>query len=247
MKRDRPIDSWGIERTPLMLVQRTMAEMFGTFALTFVSAGASVIGALSGQVSDEARAIASGLTVMAMIYSFGAVSGAHINPAVTFAFALRRVFPWRDVPLFWSMQILGAVLAAIILRSLFGVADHVGATSPHASTAQALVMETLLTLLLVSVILSTATRLKVVGPNAAIAVGGTVILCGLFAQPVTGASMNPARSFGPALIANTLSDYWIYVAGPMLGATLAVVVIAIIHGGRTDSETEAAQGKNAKS
>lgn len=235
--------SLGEEPARAALWRSLGAELLGTAALTLVAAGGEVIAIRSGgQIDLTARAAAPGLMVMAVIYALGQVSGAHINPAVTLAFALRRDFPWRRVPGYWVAQILGAILAALYLRALFGHVAEAGATRPHAGVGTALAMEIVLTLLLVSIILGTATRAKVVGPNAAIAVGGTVALAGLFAGPISGASMNPARSLGPALVAGAAVHQWIYVVGPGLGAALATLLAALIHGPRQPSEAEAAEG-----
>lgn len=225
------------------VLRSLFAELLGTFALTFVDAGGAVIAAVSHDaVTLAARSAASGLLVMAVIYAFGNLSGAHINPAVTFAFALRRDFPWRRVPFYWLAQVGGAVLAALFLLALFGNVDHLGATRPHYGTTSAFLMELALSCLLITVILNVATRLKVVGPNAALAAGGTVALCGLFAKPVSDASMNPARSLGPALVSGSLEQVWIYLAAPVLGALLAVLFMAILHGRRDPNEVEAATG-----
>lgn len=236
-----------LERAPDHMVWRSLgAELLGTAALTLVAAGGQVIAIWSGgQVDATARAVAPGLTVMAMIYALGQVSGAHINPAVTLAFALRRDFPWRRVPGYWAAQFLGAVLAALYVRGLFGRMGEVGVTRPKAGTGTGLAMEIVLTLLLVSIILGTATRAKVVGPNAAIAVGGTVALAGLFAAPVSGASMNPARSLGPALVAGIAAHQWIYLVGPAVGAMLATAIATLLHGPRQPGEAEAAEGDSS--
>lgn len=233
-----------LEDAPAHAVWRSLgAELLGTAALTLVAAGGEVIAVRSsGQVDATARAVAPGLMVMAVIYALGQVSGAHINPAVTMAFALRRDFPWRRVPAYWIAQFLGAILAAFYLRALFGRVAEVGATRPKAGVGTGFAMETVLTLLLVSIILGTATRAKVVGPNAAIAVGGTVALAGLFAAPISGASMNPARSLGPALVAGFATHQWIYVVGPVLGAMLAAIIATLLHGPRQPAEVRAAEG-----
>lgn len=177
-----------------------------------------------GQVSLAAAVVAPALLVMAMIYTVGDLSGAHFNPAVTLAFSLRSDFPWRWVPGYWAVQIVGAALAALLLRGLFGNQGHLGATLPQHGVFAALIMEVVLTFFLVTVILGTATDHRLVGHNAALAVGGLIALDGLFAAPISGASMNPARSFGPALISGNVDSYWIYVAGPLAGAVLAVLV-----------------------
>ncbi|MDQ2787336.1 MAG: aquaporin [Chloroflexota bacterium] len=223
------------------------AECFGTAALTTVAAGGEVIASISnGEVSHDAQAIAPGLLVMALIYALGDVSGAHVNPAVTLAFALRRDFPWWKVPLYWIAQIAGALGAAGCLRALFGTVAHLGANQPRHGVGVSLVMEILLSWLLITVILGTATRNRLIGPNAAIAVGGTIALCGLFAAPISGASMNPARSLGPALVGGTTGHLWIYIVGPVAGSILAVVGTWIIHGGRKPMERDAATGDDGK-
>jgi aquaporin Z len=171
-------------------LRRLLAELLGTFALILVAAGGDVIATISGgAVSPAARAVAPALLVMAMIYTLGSKSGAHFNPAVTLAFTLRRDFPWNRVPGYWGAQMIGAVFAAFLLRLLFGLAGHLGATLPHYGTIEAIVMEVLLTFLLITVILGTATNHRLTGPNAAIAVGGFIALAGLFAAPISGASM----------------------------------------------------------
>lgn len=225
--------------------RRLFAEALGTFLLTLVAAGAPTIGAATGHpISDVAAAIAPGLVVIALIYTMGDVSGAHLNPVVTLAFSIRADFPWRRVPGYMASQFVGAICAAVLLRLLFGDVGGLGATIPAAGVSPlvAVVMELTLTCLLVTVILGTAHDTRLVGHNAALAVGATVALCGLFAGPVTGASMNPARSFGSALLANTLGPMWIYLIGPTLGALLATGIAWILHGHTTESARKAAGG-----
>ena len=230
------------------LPRSLLAELFGTFALTVADAGAMVINTISGgQIPLMARAVVPGLLVMSLIYTIGNISGAHINPVVTLAFALRRAFPWRYVPAYWIVQIGGALLAAFVLRALFGRVEDLGATHAHYSLVASLVMEIILTMLLVSVILGTATRHKEIGEQAALAVGGTIALCGLFAKPISGSSMNPARSLGPALVSGAVSDVWIYVIGPALGAILATGLIRLLHGPLCEGEEEAARGSKGLS
>jgi len=211
---------------------RVLVEAFGTFALTFVAAGGDVMGRLSGgEVTAMARAIAPGLLVMGMVYALGDRSGAHFNPAVTTAFALRRLFPGRLVVPYVVAQLAGAIAAGVVLALLFGDAVDAGVTRPKLVTPEvAVVLEVILTLFLVTVILGTADRARIVGPNAAFAVGGTIALCGLIALPIEGASMNPARSTGPALVARELSDLWIYWVGPLLGAVAAALLARAVHG-----------------
>jgi aquaporin Z len=224
-------------------LRRLSAEVVGTFALTLVAAGGDVVNAVSGgEVSFVARMIAPGLLVMAFIYAVGDVSGAHFNPAVTLAFAVRRAFPWVRVPGYIVSQLVGATLAALLLYGLFGGAGHVGATVPHHGWVSSLVMEIVLTFLLLIVILGTATRHSLIGSDAAVAVGATIALCGLFAGPVSGASMNPARSFGPALVGGKMADYWIYLAGPVAGASLALAFVCVLHDHKKQGEEKAASG-----
>lgn len=228
----------------LATLRRLAAELIGTFALTFVAAGGEVIGELTGEVSRNARMVAPGLLVLAMIYTLSNVSGAHFNPAVTLAFALRRTFPWKWVFGYWIVQFAGAILAALLLRVLFGTVKHLGATQPHAAASVSLTMEIVLTFLLITVILGTATRNAQIGPNAALAVGSTIALCGLFAGPISGASMNPARSLGPALVSGEMGDVWIYILGPAIGALIAACCTWVLHGGRHQKEEEAASGED---
>jgi aquaporin Z len=229
---------------PYLALRRLLAEVLGTFLLTLVAAGGGVIGAVSGgAISLNALVVAPALLVMAMIYTVGNLSGAHFNPVVTLAFAIRGDFPWRRVPGYWLAQFVGAVLAALFLRSLFGLAGHLGETLPHHGAIVSLIMETVLTFILLTVILGTATNHKLVGHNAALAVAGTIALTGLFAAPISGASMNPARSLGPFLVAGQLADAWIYIVGPLVGSLLAVGVAWLLRGGTTKYAVEAAEGE----
>ncbi len=183
---------------------------------------------------------------MAFIYALGDASGAHFNPAVTLGFGLRRVFPWRWVPWYWAAQLLGALGAGGMLALLFGGAVDGAVTRPHVPAVTAAIVEVFLGWLLLTVILGTADRFRIVGPNAALAVGGTIALCGLIAEPLTGASMNPARSLGPAIVAGQLGDAWIYLVGPFAGMLLAVAFTTAVHGTPNDRKPiEAATGDNA--
>ncbi|HEY2177354.1 MAG TPA: aquaporin [Caulobacteraceae bacterium] len=225
--------------------RRVFAEAWGTFLLVTVAAGAA-IGAETApdKVAFGAAVVAPGLMVMAAIYALGEVSGAHINPAVTLAFAVRGNFPWRRVPAYIVAQIVGAVAAAALLSLIFGVVGKFGTTTPEPGIgeARAVLVESLLTCGLVNIILATASGARNVGPNAAIAVGGYIALAGLWAGPLTGASMNPARSLGPAVIRGDLTGLWIYVAGPLIGAMVAVGFEWILKGPPTAEGTKAAQG-----
>ena len=225
--------------------RRIFAETWGTFLLVLAASGGRVIAAWTGSaVSPAALAIAPGLMVMALIYMMGAVSGAHLNPAVTIAFALRRNFPWRRVPGYLAAQIAGSIAASLLLRALFGTAGDLGATVPGVGigTARALVVEVLLTAGLVNVILGTASGARNIGTNGAIAVGGFIALAHILAAPVSGPSMNPARSLAPDLIRGNLAFTWIYVVGPLAGAAIGVVFEWLLKGRPTTAGTNAAQG-----
>lgn len=223
----------------------TAAEAAGTLLLVLVAAGGPTIAATgNGHVDRFALAIAPGLTVMALIYALGAISGAHFNPVVTVTFALRGDFPWRWVPRYLLAQLVGAVLACVFLLAMFGVVGHLGATlpGPRATVWQALVMELVLTNIVVLVILGTALGARNVGHNSALAVGGVIAAAGLFAGTVSGASMNPTRSLAPALVSGRLWDVWIYVLGPFAGAALAVAAVRMVGGRPTRTERDAALG-----
>jgi aquaporin Z len=196
------------------------------------AAGGGVLHA-KGQISLSAAVVAPGLTVMAVILFMGAVSGAHLNPVVSIAFALRRDFPWYRVPWYVLSQLVGATLAALFLVALFGNVEHLGATLPGPGYRawQAWLLEIVLTAGLVSVILGTASRAQNVGSVGALGVGGYIALAGLWAAPVSGVSMNPARSFGPALVSGDWSAYWVYVVGPLVGAVIAVAGAVMLRGG----------------
>jgi aquaporin Z len=225
--------------------RRLFAEVLGTFFLVLVAAGATVVDVRShGQVPLDARVVAPGLMVIAIIYSMGTVSGAHLNPAVTISFALRRDFPWKRVPGYVAAELAGSVLAACFLRVTFGNIGHVGATEPGAgiSAWTTVLIEVVLTAGLISVILGTASAARNIGANSALAIGGYIILAGLWAAPITGASMNPARSLGPALVGGHWADAWAYVAGPMVGGVIAVAFARILRGRPSKADSETAQG-----
>ncbi len=222
--------------------RRLFAELLGTFMLVLVAAGGGLLQA-KGQISLTAAVVAPGLMVMAIILFMGAVSGAHLNPIVSLAFALRGDFSWKRVPGYIGVQLLGAALACLFLLGVFGNVEHLGATLPGAGYQpwQGLLMEIALTGTLVSVILGTASSAQNVGAIGALGVGGYIALAGLWAAPVSGASMNPARSFGPALISGDWSSYWVYVAGPLVGAAIAVGAAWILRGpGGLDATARAA-------
>ena len=225
--------------------RRLFAEVWGTFLLVLVAAGGGVIGATAygGDLTLAMKALAPGVMVMGIIFFMGTISGAHLNPAVTLAFALRGNFPWRRVPGYLLAEVVGALLAAWFLQLTYG---HVlnGATepTPSVSTAVAVLTEAVLTLGLVSVILGTASGARNVGANGALAIGGYIGLVSVWAAPVTGASMNPARSLAPDVVGGDLSHYWIYVVGPLVGAVAAVGFEWILKGPATRAGSEAAQG-----
>ena len=226
--------------------RRLAAEFLGTFLLTFVAAGGEIMASKAPlEVSAGAKAVAPGLIVLAMIYAVSDVSGAHFNPAVTLGFALRGDFGWRFMAPYWATQLCASVAAAGLLRGMFGDIAHLGATSPKLGVGVSLGTEVLLTATLVTVILGTATRAGVIGPHAAIPVGATIALAGLIFGPVSGASMNPARSFGPALVSGHLSHLWLYLVGPVIGAGVAVLATWLVHGGRDEDERRAAEGEDS--
>ncbi len=225
--------------------RRIFAEVWGTFLLVMVAAGGGVVAAKSGgAVTLGMQVAAPGLMVMAIIYFMGAVSGAHLNPAVTMAFAVRGNFPWRRVPGYVLAQLAGAVAAVEFLYRLFGMSGSLGATLPGHEISQgaALATEVVLTAGLVNTILGTASGARNIGTNGAIAVGGYIALAGLWAAPISGASMNPARSFAPDLLRGDMSTTWIYVAGPVLGALVGVAFEWILKGKPTVAGSLAAQG-----
>ena len=210
-------------------------EGIGTFALVFAGCDAIVADATSdGALGTVGVSLVFGLIIMVMIYAGGHLSGAHYNPGVTFAFALARHFPPRDALAYVGAQLLGAVLAALLLLAAWTDAPaDLGATVPSVPVGTALLYEIVLTAFLMFVITAVATDTRAVGAAAAIAIGGTVALDALFGGPITGASMNPARSFGPALAAGEWSDFWIYVAGPLAGACVGVFGYELVRGQAT--------------
>ncbi len=221
------------------------SEAWGTFLLVVVAAGAGVVGALSGgAITLSMKVAAPGMMVMAIIYFMGAVGGAHLNPAVTLAFAIRRNFPWHRVPGYIVAQFVGGMAAACFLWAMFGTVGLLGATTPGPGIGdvKALIMEVLLTAGLVSTILGTASGARNIGSNGALAVGGYIALAGLWAAPISGASMNPVRSLAPDLVRGDLSATWIYIAGPIIGAMIAVGFEWILKGGPTVAGSSAAQG-----
>jgi aquaporin Z len=233
-------------KSPSFWWRRLFSELFGTFFLVLVAAGAGMMmKAVPGSVSIGAAVVAPGLMVMAIIMFMGKVSGAHLNPGVSLAFAMRGDFPWRRVPAYVFVQLAGAVLAAWFLQSTLDVSAVYGATLPaaHHSALAAFLMEMVLTLGLISVILGTASGAQNVGIIGALAIGGYIALAGLWGNGISGASMNTARSFGPALISGDFTAFWVYVAGPLAGMVLALWAAMILRGpGGGRSGSTAAQG-----
>ena len=226
---------------PKLEWRRLFSELLGTFFLVLVAAGGGILVG-KGQIVLAAAVVAPGLMVMAIILFMGAISGAHLNPAVSLAFALRGDFPWKRVPGYIIIQLLGATLACLFLLAVFGNIQHLGATLPGSGYEdwQALLMEVALTAGLVSVILGTASAAQNVGAIAALGVGGYIALAGLWAAPVSGTSMNPARSFGPALVSGDFTSYWVYVVGPIAGALIAVGCAYVLRGRGGDPIARAA-------
>ncbi len=229
---------------PALEWRRLFSETLGTFLLVLVGAGTGVVNAVSqGQISRSAAVTAPGLMVLAIILFMGAISGAHLNPAVSIAFAARGDFPWRRVPGYLIAQLVGSSLACLLLWAIFGKVGMLGATEPGPgiSDLQAVLIEFVLTAGLVSTILGTASRAQNLGPISAFGVGAYIILAGLWASPISGASMNPARSFGPDLVLLDFSHYWVYLVGPIAGGLLAVGIAYLLRGRGTG--IEAAQGR----
>src|SRR6266699_443107 len=232
---------------PALEWRRLFSEILGTFLLVLVGAGGGVVNAVSnGQISRAAAVTAPGLMVLAIILFMGGISGAHLNPAVSIAFATRGNFPWLRVPGYIIAQLVGSTLAVLLLRATFGNVGMLGATEPGPGISdwQAVVVEFVLTAGLVSTILGTASKAQNLGPISAFGVGAYIILAGLWSSPISGASMNPARSFGPDLVLWNFSHYWVYLVGPIAGALVAVGIAFILRGrGGGQSGIEAAQGK----
>jgi aquaporin Z len=226
--------------------RRLFSELLGTFFLVLVAAGGGMMGqAFPDTISRTAAVTAPGLMVLAIILFMGKMSGAHLNPAVSIAFALRGNFPWQRVPGYIVVQLGGAALAAVFLQAVIDVSAKYGSNYPAAgySSWAAFWMEFILTLGLVSVILGTASGAQNVGVVGAFGVGGYIALAGLWGSPISGASMNPARTFGPDVVSTTFTDYWVYVAGPLAGAALAVAVAFVLRGsGGGRAGSAAAQG-----
>ena len=215
-------------RQDTYLLRRVGAEFLGTYALVTTGCGAIVVNSQTGALSHVGVALTFGLVITVMIVATGHLSGAHFNPAVTLALASIRRFPWREVPFYVAGQLLGAILGAFTLRSLFGQTASLGATVPQGNLIQSLGMEFLMTAGLMFVITAVATDPRVPTPLAALAIGATVALGAMWGGPISGASMNPARSFGPALMAGVWSYQWIYWLSPIVGAVLGALTYQMI-------------------
>ncbi|MQF82619.1 MIP family channel protein [SAR202 cluster bacterium AD-802-E10_MRT_200m] len=207
------------------LTLRFLAETIGTFGLVFFAAGSVMVDSIAqGILTLIGLALCSGLAVMTMIYTFGPISGAHINPAVTFGFALTGRLPWKDAGVYVIAQITGAVIAALLLRATFGLVADVGGHAPSGSPIQSFVLEISLTFFLMAVIIATTVNHRQFGSLAGLVIGGTVALCIVMGGPISGGSMNPARSFGPALVAWNWGSHWVYWIGPLVGSSLGGIL-----------------------
>ncbi len=226
----KPLDDF---QDPSQEWRRLFSELLGTFFLVLVACGGGVMGeAFPNTISRTAAVTAPGLMVLGIILFMGKVSGAHLNPAVSVAFSLRGDFPWRRVPGYIVAQLVGAALAAWFVQSVINASAVFGSNYPASgyTSTDAFLMEAALTLGLVSVILGTASGAQNLGVFGALGVGGYIILAGLWGSPISGASMNPARTFGPDLVGGDFTSYWVYVAGPLVGAGLAVAAAYVLRG-----------------
>jgi aquaporin Z len=239
----RPIEDF---QNPKQEWRRLFSEAYGTFLLVLVAAGGGMMShAFPNTISRQAAVVAPGLMVMGIILFMGKVSGAHLNPAVSLAFALRGDFPWRRVPGYVVVQLIGASLAALFCQAVINVSATYGSNYPASgySSWDAVCMEAVLTLGLVSVILGTASGAQNIGIIGAFGVGGYIALAGLWSSPISGTSMNPARTFGPDLVGARFTDYWVYVVGPLAGALVAVAIAFVLRGpGGGQAGSGAAQG-----
>jgi len=210
-------------------MKKYIAESVGTFGLVFCGAGAVTINEISGgAITHVGIAVTFGLIIMTMIYALGDISGAHFNPAVTLAFAVSKNFPWKEVFPYIASQVLGAFVASVLLKLLFPASALLGTTLPAGSDLQSFVLEIILTFFLVFVILRVATGTKEQGMFAGLAIGGTILLDAMFGGPISGASMNPARSLAPAIVSGHLEHLWIYLTAPFIGALIAASIYGVL-------------------
>jgi aquaporin NIP len=210
-----------------------VAEAIGIFALVFADAGAVMVHAKTQTLGQVGIAITFGLVIMVMVYAVGHISGAHFNGAVTFAFALTRHFPWPRPVAYWAAQLTGATVAALLLRVSLGNIAGVGVTLPSGSQRKSFVWELVMSAFLMFVILAVATDTRAVGEAAAIAIGGTIGLDAMFGGPISGASMNPMRSIGPAIASGNLHALWLYVVAPVLGTSIGGLAYQFVRGEQT--------------
>jgi aquaporin NIP len=210
-------------------MKKYIAESVGTFGLVFCGAGAVTINEITGgAITHVGIAATFGLIIMTMIYALGDISGAHFNPSVTLAFAVSKNFPWKEVFPYIASQVLGAFVASVLLKLLFPASALLGTTLPAGSDLQSFVLEIILTFFLVFVILRVATGTKEQGMFAGLAIGGTILLDAMFGGPISGASMNPARSLAPAIVSGHLEHLWIYLTAPFIGALIAASIYGVL-------------------
>lgn len=231
------------EKNKFSLTRALFAEAFATFTLAFVDSTVSIVDAIhGGSIGVFGRSMAATSVVITMIFLIGEVSGAHLNPAVTLSFALRRVFPWKRIPLYWGVQLIGAISAGFILHLLFGEFLKKGLTEPSGSIWLSFSIEILLSWFLITSINTSSCAHNVKSWQAAFPVGATLLFCGLVGKEISGASMNPARSLGPAFFIHS-DRLWIYLISPFLGCVLGVFTVFMLRGGPSPKELDAAQGK----
>lgn len=220
------------------------AEVVGTFGLSLIAGGIDIVAhQTKGEVNAVAQALAPALTILGLIYSLGSISGAHFNPIVTLSFALHKAFPWRLVPLYWLAEFLGAILAGALLFWGFGSEAKWAVNDPHTNLALAFTVEMVLSFFLVLVILSTAEQHFILGPSAGLPVAAMLTSLSLVGLKLTGPSLNPARSIGPAIITGKTSHLALYIIGPVLGGILATGFVRVVHGSCNTGEQKAAKGK----
>ena len=225
--------------TPAQLSRKAAAEAIGTFALVFAGCGAIMVDVVTGgAVTHVGVGLTFGLVIMVMIYATGHICGAHFNPAVTLAFAIAGRFPWREVPIYIVAQLAAATFAAAMLSRVIGPIANLGVTAPAGAASQSLLLEIVLTFILMFVIMAVATDGRAVGQMAGWAIGGTVALEAIFAGPISGASMNPARSLGPAIVTGHLDHIWLYIVGPIVGAALGALVYRFVRCGGVENDAK---------